>query len=387
MSQDVTDSTEDQKAARSTANEEVPPEEPVPAPKKSRFQTQRRQIRNWLYWLFPNWSAFQWDDVSYEKSHDVKENAKTRIPPELSLRVPIVWGCELYGPDEINYLYAGLQKLQWGISYRTGDKNGIEKWIKQQRAYGRQGSWLNGGSVVGRNKKRKYLSINNYALLPDGISSLHIEVFQLSPSLTGLLVGFRLDDKVACRYEVEINRERATYRKRIPRSSSISIIGPLNQKHDAVARVQSDLRGMVADWYKCHLPGYFSLQSLETVFPVLQLLSVKCGPILHEPPDRPREAGFGWRWLLCNSPASEVWTCQQNLAIQLNMSDGMEGGERGRLITAAVDESRFSEESMKIYGGEIYRFAHSRLPRRIAVNFTARGYASVFEGANAISEH
>ena len=320
-------------------------------PKKSFIRARWLRLRNRLYWFFPNWNAVNRADYSYERSHDVEENEKKRVPADLELRVPMVWGCELYGPAEISDLYAGLQKLEWGIVSQVGDNDGIEKWVKQQRAYGREGGWLNGGRAIGLDQRGKYLGINNYAPLPKGVSSLDVEVFQLSPSLTGVLVGFRLDSRMARRYEDEINREHKTYRKRISRSTSISIIGPENQKVDSIANVRSSLRRLVSDWYEQHLPGYFSAQDREEVFPIMELLTVKKGPILHEPPDTPRMARVGWRWLLSRVSPTLVWTSQQNEGIQLVLGEDREK-EGGRFITAAMDESRFSEESMKMYGGK-----------------------------------
>lgn len=323
----------------------------VTTPQKSSIRKRWQRFRGLLYWFFPNWDAVNWSDQSYERCHDAEENEKCLVPTDLELRVPVVWGCELYGPSEINDLYAGLRKLGWKIPYRVGDTDGIADWIRQSRAYGRQGGWLNGGHVVGRGEQNKHIFNSNYTSLPSGVSSLDVEVFQLSPSLTGVLVRFRFDETVARRYEDAINRKHTTYRKRIPRSRSISIMGPRNQKHDEVTRVRSDLRRLVADWYKQYLPGYFSAQNRETVFPIMELLVVKEGPILHQPPDTPRGTGLDWRWLLNPSTSWLVWTSQGNEGIQLVTGDAREE-EQGLRITVAIDESRFSEESMKMYGGK-----------------------------------
>lgn len=270
---------------------------------------------------------------------------------DLELRVPAIWGCELYGPGEINELYAGLQSMGWGLPYKVDDKDGIEDWIRQNRAYGHQGAWLNGGHVIGQREQNRQILNSNRASLPRGVSSLDVEVFQLTPSLTGVLVKFRFDEKAAQIYENEINRERTTCRKRAPRSWSISIIGPRNQKHDGVARVRSDLRRMVAGWYKKHLPGYFSTNNREAAFPIMELLTVKQGPILHQPPNALPGTVLDWRWFLNNEPPQLVWTSQENEAIQLVMGNYREN-EQGRFITVAIDSSKFDNESMEMYGGK-----------------------------------
>lgn len=310
-----------------------------------------RRPKWWVSWLLPNWGAFNRSDRVFERAHDARENEETRVPPELELRVPMVWGCELYGPAEIDGLYTGLEKLEWGVVGRVGDKDGIAKWIRESRAYGQEGGWLNGGRVAALSERGKYIANHNYAPLPGGVTSLDVQVFQLSPSLTGVLVGFRLDDTVAQRYEIEINRDRKTYRRRIRRARAISIIGPENQKREAIALVRSSLRSLVAAWYKRNLPGYFSSLDRNSAFPIMELLSVKEGPVLHEPPTVPR-TWRNWRRLLRNAGLSRyVWTSREHDGLQFVLADDGEG-THGSVITVAVDESRFPEEDFNFYGGK-----------------------------------
>ena len=329
-----------------------PPTPAEPKPLLALILKRWRRLLWWAPWLFPNWGAVNRSDRVFERAHDARENEETRVPPELELRVPMVWGCELYGPAEINGLYTGLEKLGWGVVGRIGDRDGIAKWIRESRAYGQEGGWLNGGHVAALNERGKYLGNYNYAPLPEGVSYLNVQVLQLSPSLTGILIGFRLDDTVAQCYEIEINRDRKTYRRRIRRARAISIIGPKNQKKEAMALVRSNLRSLVATWFKRNLPGYFSNLDRNSAFPIMELMSVKEGPVLHEPPIAPRTCHHNWRWLLRNVGLSRyVWMSRDHDGLQFVLADDSEG-THGSVITVAVDESRFPDEDFKFYGGK-----------------------------------
>lgn len=335
------------------------PEAPVRL-RKSVFEQCWRRIKGNLYWLFPNWSVVSSSDRAFEKSHDQAENEETCVPEELELRVPIIWGCELYGPAEINELYAGLHKLGWGLPYRLGNNEGIAEWVKQSRAYGRQGSWLNGGRVVDRNDQQTYLGGVNRAQLPAGVVSLDLQFFQLTPSLTGVLVGFRLTDAMARQYESEINTVRTTYRRRQSNPRSIEMVGPENQKRSAVARLRVGQRHLIANWYRKHLPGFFSTLGRSNRFPMMELLCVKSGPILVEPADAVGSGYRGWRRLISSVFPGQVWTSQSLRGVQLVTGQDRDD-DQGLCITLSLDESQFSEDSMSSYGGR----SHDSLVHRL----------------------
>jgi hypothetical protein len=83
----------------------------------------------------------------------------------------------------------------------------------------------------------------------------------------------------------------------------------------------------------------------------MELLSVKEGPVLHEPPTVPRIGRINWRWLLRNGRFSPyVWRSREHDGLQLLLADDSEG-TYGSIITVAADESRFPEENFKFLGG------------------------------------
>lgn len=299
------------------------------------------------HWLFPNLIRHDQGDRTYVREHDKKENERSRIPADQNLRARMIWGIELYGPTEIDALYAGLKKLDWGSagSWKHGD--GALNWIRQQRSYG-SGGWFNVGYVLRREQRGRFPMIHNYAPLPAGVDSLLVGTFQLSPSLTGVLVGFKLEECLARRYEAELNRDRVTSRERSHRPRAISIISPRNQKQRVIEALRADLRRMAGSWFRRHLPGYFCGLEHPAAFPTMELLTVQDGPILQDPTIA--EAFYGWRRLLANVGPSHIWTYGESAGLQLAM-DRYSDENEGLHIVAALDVAAFAGETLK-YGGE-----------------------------------
>jgi len=291
--------------------------------------------------MLPNFIPPQYrSDRNYERERDQKDNQRSRVPEELKLRVHMVWGIELYGPTEIENLYAGLRKLGWG-SIAWSDQN-VMDWIQQQRSYG-SGGWFNVGPVLRRGKRGKSVFIQNFATLPEQVESLIVRAVQISASLTAMHVGFRLTESAARRYEEALNLNCITYRKRNRRPNSISIVGVELQKRQAVETVRADLRRMVGNWFEQYLPGFFASLKHPAAFPTTELLMVENGPVLQAPADEPQSGYLNWRRLLGNTAPHRVWTCTDTPGLQLSM-DRYSDEKEGRHIVVALDAATFPLE-------------------------------------------
>lgn len=334
-----------------TSNPADSPTEPRPA-KESPQRKWLRNLRWQAHWLLPNLIPDPYGtDREYEREHDRKENQRIRVPLELELRVNMIWGVELYGPAEVEGLYSGLEKLGWKGVAAWNEKDSVLKWVLERRSFG-AGAWLNVGWVLGKERRGNAPLVHNFATLPPGVESLMVRVYQITSSLTAMLVGFQLNESLAQRYATELNRDRTTYRRRSLRSRrSIQFIGPENQKREAIEVVRRDLRRMVGTWFGQHLPGFFSGLNRPEKFPTMELLTSQGGPILHEPEDSQREGFPGWRWALANVSPHETWTCKDSPWLQLSM-DRFREEDEGLHILTALDIAAYPEEEMKHCGGK-----------------------------------
>ncbi|WP_157981372.1 hypothetical protein [Cognatilysobacter tabacisoli] len=335
-------------SASASATQE--PTEAGPATPTFRKRPWHKRLHWLAHWLLPNHvpPPYEWD-ASYQREQDAQDNASSRIPLELELRANCIWGAELYGPAEIEGLYAGLRKLGWCSGTRTRERDSALFWVTQHRAYGWRG-WFNVGPVVRRDQRESYLGVRNVASLPDGVRALMVTIHQLTPSLTAVLIGFRLEDSLARLYEAELNRDRATYRERQPRARGVALIGPTHQKTASVEQVRTMLRHMVGQWFAGQLPGYFSGLTRPDRFPTMELLTLASGSILTEPSGSPRPSIHSWRQLLAHVSNRYVWTYTDQPALQLTM-DRFGGEYQGLHIVAAMDLAAYPESALAAFGG------------------------------------
>lgn len=319
--------------------------------------TQKTRLRQWkeklhwrAFWLLPQFVPHPYPtDSAYWRDRDQKNNEQTRVPEDQELRVGMVWGVELYGPAEIENLYAGLKMLGWRS---VGERSSIQSWIQHQRAFG-YGGWLNVGYVLDRTDRDRNFMIHNYSKLPSSVSTLVVRCHQISPSLTGILIGFQLNESTARCYEDELSRDRATILKRGARFT-VSHWDPEHQKHESVDEARSRLRRMAGAWFKQNLPGFFCSLQRPEAFPTMELLMVKNGPIFHDPEKLPEDAFFGWRRLTANPMPWDVWSCEDVPGLQLTMSRSRDDAD-GVHIKVALDESKLIEDEMKSWGGKTIR--------------------------------
>lgn len=345
----------------SNAEESQPQSEPVPsdavsdsdqppeASKKSRIAEWVAGLRWKAHWMAPNLIPHPHrGDRAYEETHDREVNEKSRVPTEHQLRCGMVWGVELYGPSEIESLYQGMTKLDWARigSHRVDDRAANR--IREMRSES-GGAWMNLDPVFPAGTKTPSLLSRNFAPLPNGVESLLVRVFQITPSLTAVLIGFRLNDSLANCYENEINSDRKTFRRRSHRPHAIERVGPWNQKHEAVASVRSELRRMVGDWFSHYLPGYFCDLKRPSEFPAMELLIAQTS-ILEDTKESSHRGWMEWRRLLANSAPHELWSDEETPGLQLAY-ERHHDQQKGLHIIAALDTKTFPEEKTKHVGG------------------------------------
>lgn len=340
---------DEREAAPALSALEVATNEPAsPPPTKTWIRKWREKLHWRSFWLLPNLMPHPYGaDRAYWRDRDKRENERTCVQEDLELRVRMVWGVELFGPAEIENLYAGLKKLGWRT---VGQRSSIQSWIQHQRTFG-YGGWLNVGYVLDRTDRDRNFMIQNYSKLPPGVSGLVVRCHQITPSLTGLLIGFELNEATARCYENELNRDRAMIFKRSDTRFAISHWGPEHQKRESLDQARSKLRRIAGAWFEQYLPGFFCSLQRPEAFPTMELLTVKEGPILHDPAGLPRGGFSGWRRLTAHAISWDVWSCEDVPGLQLTLSRSQEDVD-GFHIIAALDESKLLEDDMKPYGGK-----------------------------------
>lgn len=332
----------------------------LPSPLKRRLS----KLRWRAHCLAPNLIPHPGGDMDFDPAHDQEENEKSRVDLGLELRAPIIWGVELYGPAEIRNLYAGLKKLNWSRAGGWKQEHHSVSQIRRMRSHG-AGAWVNLGIVKSRGDEGSFSIDKNFAALPDGVGSLIVSASQITPSLTALVIGFRLKEPLAQRYESELNKDRRTLRRRRPGTWTIEWVEPGHQKQRAVNAVRSGRRAMVGAWFAHNLPGYFSGLNLRDRYPTMELLVARGLDLRDE--ESGSRALHSWQRLLMNPSPYESWDSAECPGLQVGLEWHFDE-DTGRHVYITLDTTAFQDTALQAYGGPSLR-AYSFYCDRRFTNF------------------
>lgn len=322
-----------------------------------------KQVKWRAHWLLPNTvPPPNGREKAYDEQRDRESNESSRVPEDEELSLCVVWGVEFFGPAEVESLYEHLRRLNWTAGFRSKGENGALSWIRHQRAYGSGGSY-NVGHVSERSDRKRFLMFDNYASMPEGVDHLLVRVFQLTPSLTSVLVGFVFKECTARTYERELNRDRKTVRERSERRWSISIIDPGHQKERSIQLARSKTRAMAQRWFADNLPGYFCSLSGNRM-PTAELLTTRVHHLFSAEKGQQTSIRPYWRRMLSRASVFDVWT---NTDLRsLRFAEDNDGWTKDTPhLTVSLCTSGVSEEAIKPWGGnrsDAYAaFCHERM--------------------------
>lgn len=262
------------------------------------------------------------------------------------MRIPALWGVEVFGPNESESLYGALSKLNWSAGGIGREGGGAIAWVQQQRSYGIGGSY-NVGTVVQSGQQEKFHEVNNQAEMPDGVDHLLVRIHQICPAVTCLVVCFVLDREVAKRYEQELNLERRTRLRRGARWW-VTRLSPSHIKQEAIEALRSDLRLSICDWFHRTIPGYFATSSLANSLPFAELLCTAGDDVFAMQPPR---LHFDWRRILVKPAKHDIWSSQSTAPLRFMLGRSLWPEDLRNFMVAGLSLSSLPAELLKMYGG------------------------------------
>jgi hypothetical protein len=352
-------------------NNEQSMAEGLPAPEKKTVPKWKQRARKMVWPLharYPNVipNPYGEDKTDY-RERDAKNNAKSALDEGVSLRLGCIMVSEIFGPNEIETLYDGLEKIGWDRERTPVRDDSNIDWLKEQRLYGSEGT-MSIGWVHRFEDVKKYLGVRYTAEFPKQFSSLLVTISQLTPSTTCLSVGFVLTDEAALEYANAINEPAKTTRVPKRRSRAYSILGVEHVKEERVRHVRQKYRNLGIDWLSQNFPGYFTVHCENNQFPTAEFLSLEG----FTPFDREGTRDRGWRhWSRFVNIDHDFhsWTCSSVPSLRFSF-DGAPRDKKPNHMTVALRRDTLSDEDLKIYGsdslGSQTYFANDRLDGIIA---------------------
>ena len=314
------------------------------------------------------------EDKAYYRKRDRETNAKSALDEDVSLRLGCIMVSEIFGPNEIETLYDGLENIGWDRERTPARDDSNIEWLKKQRLYGSEGrmplGWIHRPEDI-----KKYAGIRYTAEFPTQFSSLLVNISQLTPSTTCLSVGFVLTDGAALEYSNAINEPAKTIRVPKRRSRAYSIMGVEHVKEERVQRIRHKYRNIGIDWLSKNFPGFFSAHCVSSQFPTAEFLSLEKFTPFNK--DAPRDRAWEhWSRFVNIEHDFRSWTCSSVPSLKFSF-DAARRDKISNHMTVALRWDTLSDEDLKTYGdgslGSQTYFANERLDGIIA-RYTLAAY-------------
>lgn len=235
---------------------------------------------------------------------DRDDNEKSRLQENEDVELSCVWVCELFGPQEIANLYMSLQASGWDTGDYLLNRSAVT-WIKNQRQYGYSGRY-NLGFVKRQIPAGTPSSQCLIGDFPEEFSNLNVQIHQISPSLTCLLVCFQVADHQTNSYKAVLNQVFETSFTAIGKTRTIRISHVEQLKVKAVEDTFLRFRSSAVNWMNSKFPGYFFRTLNSTRQPTGELIAV-VGFNSFEKPTIQNVNYQHWSNILKVAPHFEYW--------------------------------------------------------------------------------
>ncbi|WP_152973716.1 hypothetical protein [Pseudomonas libanensis] len=343
--------------------------EPVPDSWLSKLV---RKIKWRIKWLLPNiFSNLLETESSFSRDHDLLSNQESRVPETEELRIQIIWGAEVYGPSETESLCENLARLGWTAGSGSSKRGDASEWVRRQRSYG-HGGWYNVGIVSSPGDSHKYFLPTNETKLPDKVDYLIVKIYQLTPALTSIVVGFVLKEHVSTIYESKLSKTRTRYYERTKRQG-IFRISPEEIKNRDIIKSRQDLRNIAQDWFSSQLPGYFCNSDIHRL-PTAELITTNNSPLLPDVKIR-CERSDRWRDIIAPCPPHDIWSSSTGLGVSFTSRNELKDDPVHLII--CLCKAEVSDDAIKYRGDRSNRVFVSHaaeLMEGVISNFAGLGF-------------
>lgn len=287
------------------------------------------------------------EDEEYARNKDAQQNELSRIPDGQDVSLGCVWVCEVYGPAEIEQLYSALSKLGWDQAPSLSDRNTVN-WIKRQRFYGSEG--VTNIGIIHRGKETQDGFMNRYnPSIPKEFDGLIANVYQVSPSLSCLVLGFFLSEEHSKNYANILNKEFKTSKHPIKGSRSVRIKGVEHNKREALVDRRLYYRTKAIGWVAEQIPGFFALSNISDRMPTGELVLPE-GYVSYKKLDDERNTRLHWASFLDLDRPFDVWI--NSSCPPLRFAFGQREMEDLDHIVVSLTWDTLSEDDLKHRSGE-----------------------------------
>lgn len=313
-------------------------------PKESRWRLLQNYAHRILPWLID--SSYMKQSLRWHYKLDPKENEKTRPAESEQINLHCLWAAEFYTPLHAEDLASAFVNLEWDKDVFGAGRNPVI-WLERSRTRPYGGGWSSLGILVPPDSKRLWVGTTRKINLPEHVEYATAHLYNLSSSITCLVIGFVFDEEYGLIYDRALRQEYKTYIN--PLKRGWSIMTPDFQKRDRIIQLRHEIRKKAKDWFTKNIPGVFcNTDEHNKHFPTCEFVTLKG---LEPFPD----SGNGdsrHAWLLHILEMDDDWNWKSDKISGLKFSwPVMRGDEKSFHATLAISNENLRKVDMKLYGG------------------------------------
>jgi hypothetical protein len=307
-----------------------------------------RRLRRAAYHKFP--SVFPNPDhgthLAHWRQRDPEQNAKTSPPADEYVDLRCIWAVEFFTPSHIDSLLTGFANLGWDKDDDFVSSGNPATWVRRLREQPGSDGWLNLGPID-RPGKKKFVGNPHTAPLPPSAEYALGEIFNLTSSITCVVMGFVLNEEASGRFDRALRQTYETYFQSFGRGHTVR--DPSSQKQSAIRAARAQFRAEAAGWFRIHLPGLFASSHLDGEFPTCEFVTLRWS----KPFPKRGEAGPEQRQylrLLDLDIDIDAWMSADDPGLHFSLRVGHDHENEFHTI-AAIAEGNLSEVKLHSYGG------------------------------------
>jgi hypothetical protein len=313
------------------------------------------------------------------RASDGVENTKTAPPQSEKVEYHCLWIAEVYPPSHLDgppQRPTTAKTKPPSVAF-INNVDQANEWVLESRLSNRM-SWLNLGLIEFIGKKQFYGTYK--AELPEEVEFITAQLFNLTASLTCILVNFIFTDSAALQIDVAFRRDYSSdVEKPSRKRRSYVITGPETQRTRAVDRVRRSLRESAFRWLAETVPGFFTSGGLDGQFPGCELITLQEAEPFPPTPSQQylKVLHMDTHWGACSSPDLPGF----RLAVTRDRPWHTESDTF--LLTLAAKSSDIDEKELESYGGRSRSSYAQYLDRRIGYLLSRWRHALYWSATNA----
>jgi hypothetical protein len=209
--------------------------------------------------------------LAWHHKRDAAINLETTPTSDELIQLVHLWAVEFYTPSHAEHLASTFSALGWDKPSGHNDK--LSVWLSESRASYGGGGWINLGFIHPPGTRHLSLGLDRTAPLPSSVEYATAHMFNLTSSITCIVVGFIFKREQSAAFDAILRRDYTTNVETV--EGGFTYPDPRSQKQRNISKLREEIRAVARKWFNQYAPGLFSADVKGGDIPTCEFLTFK----------------------------------------------------------------------------------------------------------------